>query len=46
MCLSVILDNLKGMIVDVVLTNATSASTLPGARVDLGQHACGLAMSE
>lgn len=34
------------MIVDVLLANVPSASTLPGASVELGQHAWGLAMSE
>lgn len=34
------------MIVDVPLANVPSASTLPGASVELGQYASGLAMSE
>lgn len=45
-CLSVTVDNLGDMIVDVLLANVPSASTLPGASVELGQHARGLAMSE
>lgn len=38
-CLGVTVDNLGDMIVDVLLANLPSASTLPGARVELGQHA-------
>lgn len=34
------------MIVDVLLASVPSASTLPGASIELGQHAWGLAMSE
>lgn len=45
-CLGYTVDNLGDIIVDVLLANVPSASTLPGARVELGQHAWGLAMSE
>lgn len=45
-CLGVTVDNLGDMIVDVLLANVPSASTLPGASGELGQHAWGLAMSE
>lgn len=38
-CLGVTVDNLGDMIVDVPLANVPSASTLPGAGVELGQHA-------
>lgn len=37
--LGVTVDNLGDMIVDVLLANVPSASTLPGASVELGQHA-------
>lgn len=45
-CLSVTVDNLGDMTVAALLANVPSASTLPEASVELGQHAWGLAMSE
>lgn len=45
-CRCVTVDNLGDRTVDVPLTSVPSASTLPGASVELGQYAWGLAMSE
>lgn len=42
----VTVDNLGDMTVAALLANVPSASTLPEASVELGQHAWGLAMSE
>lgn len=36
---AVTVDNIGDMIVDVPLANVPSASTLPGASVELGQYA-------
>lgn len=38
-CLGVTVDNLGDMTVDVLLASVPSASTLPGASVELGQRA-------
>lgn len=38
-CVAVSVDNLRDMIVDVLLAGVPSASTLPEASVELGQHA-------
>ena len=38
-CLCVTADNLREMTMDALLANIPSASTLPAASVELGQHA-------
>lgn len=38
-CMSVTVDNLGDMTVDALLARVPSASTLPEASVELGQHA-------